>query len=220
MGDRALRGLRPVRGPHVGQAGHLLRRPYDHPRVGRRPVLSRAASGARRRRTRAGHHRARAGNGGGDPGPAFLHESGEQVVQRHGLGRHQHDRLPRGLSGPRTRAVLRQHLPGDRFRCRPGGRSHRSSGEPPRGGQCFQREQRAPARAVVRGHPSRWRRTPAATAAARSPGPAAVRACAAGGRPASGSAQRRGPRSAFGELDYQGVAVAAHDRLLDVRENG
>ena len=40
------------------------------------------------------------------------------------------------------------------YRCRPGRRPHRSAGEPPRGGQCFQREQRTPAGAVVRGHPS------------------------------------------------------------------
>ena len=37
MGTRALRGLRPVRRSHVGQGGHLLRRPYRPPTC-RRPT--------------------------------------------------------------------------------------------------------------------------------------------------------------------------------------
>ena len=38
-----VRGLRPVRGPHQRPRGHLLRRPPDHPRGGRRPLLRRPA---------------------------------------------------------------------------------------------------------------------------------------------------------------------------------
>ena len=34
-----VRGLRPVRGPHLRAREHLLRRPPDHPRVGGRPLL-------------------------------------------------------------------------------------------------------------------------------------------------------------------------------------
>ena len=124
---RRVRGLRPVRRPHQRPRRHVLRRPGDDARLGRRSVLPRAARDPARDRPRAGPGHPRRRHRRRDPGPALLDPRREPLVRRDGLGGHQHDRLPRGLPGPRARALLRQRLADHRLRRRPGGRARASS---------------------------------------------------------------------------------------------
>ena len=86
-------------------------------------------------------------------GPRFSTRSESALVLRDGVGRDQHDRLPRGLAGPRAGAVLRQRLADHRLRRRSGGRPRCRAGEPRRRGQGVHRKQREAAPAAVRGDP-------------------------------------------------------------------
>ena len=62
------------------------------------------------RRPRAGRADARRRDGGRRRGPALLDARRKRLVPVHGLGRGQHDRLPRGLARARARPVLRERL--------------------------------------------------------------------------------------------------------------
>ena len=118
LAARRVRRLRPVRRPDERPAGHLLRRPGDDARLGRRPVLPRTAGAARRDRARARDPGARRRHGRHDPGAAVLDARRVALVPGRRLGRDQHDRVPRGLPRPRARALLREHLDGHRPRRR------------------------------------------------------------------------------------------------------
>ena len=75
-----VRGLRPVRRSHQRPRRHVLRRAGDDARLGRRPVLPRAAADPARDRPRAGPRHPRRRHRGGDPGPALLDPVGEPLV--------------------------------------------------------------------------------------------------------------------------------------------
>ena len=61
-----------------------------------------------------------------DPGPTLLDARRVALVPGRRLGRDQHDRVPGGLSRPRARALLREHLDGHRPRRRRRGHRRRS----------------------------------------------------------------------------------------------
>ena len=109
-----------------GRARHLLRGPGDDARLRRRPVLPRPARGCSSRPARELGIPVR--DGGTvvvDPGPALLDPRRVALVPGRGLGRDQHDGVPRGLPRARARALLREHLDGHRPRRRRRGRGAR-----------------------------------------------------------------------------------------------
>ena len=115
---RRVRRLRPVRRPHDRARGHVLRGARDDARLPGGSVLRRSARDPRRDGPRARSPGARRRHRRRHPGPALLDPRRVGVVPAHGLGRDQHDRVPGGLSRARARALLREHLDGDRPRRR------------------------------------------------------------------------------------------------------
>ena len=83
---------------------------------------------------RARHPGARRRDGRDHPGPALLDPRRVEVVPRRRLAHDQHDRLSRGLSRPRVRALLREHLDGHRPRRR---RRGRGAGDARGGAEAF-----------------------------------------------------------------------------------
>ena len=86
----------------------------------------------------ARHHRAPDRHRRRDPGSALLDSLRVEVVRLAGLGGHQHDPVPRGLSRSRTRDLLREHLADHRSRR---WRRGRRAGLQRRGHSRVQREQ-------------------------------------------------------------------------------
>ena len=91
---------RSARRPDDGTLRHFLRRPPDDAHLVRRSVLPRAPHARSEGGGRRGHLGARQGNGRHDPRAPLLDPCRIQVVPPRGLGRDQHDAVPRGV--PRT----------------------------------------------------------------------------------------------------------------------